>query len=141
MHYQPKRDLLENRIILVTGASDGIGLEAALTYARYGAKVILLGRNEEKLRHVAQRIEQVGGKTARWYTLDLATCTPEQCQQLAAQIEAAVPRLDGVVPCPLQVNDHKASDIQFIFHNQYFFHMTPLKSLPFSNPAESDGSC
>ena len=32
-----------------------------------------------------------------------------------------VPRLDGVVPRPLQVNDHKASDIQFIFHNQYFF--------------------
>lgn len=97
VHYQPKRDLLENRIILVTGASDGIGLEAALTYARYGAKVILLGRNEEKLRAAAQRIEQLGGKTARWYTLDLATCTPEQCQQLAAQIEAAVPRLDGVL--------------------------------------------
>lgn len=97
MHYQPKRDLLENRIILVTGASDGIGLEAALTYARYGAKTILLGRNEEKLRNVAQRIEQLGGKTARWYTLDLATCTPEQCQQLAAQIDAAVPRLDGVL--------------------------------------------
>ncbi len=97
MHYQPKRDLLENRIILVTGASDGIGLEAALTYARYGAKVVLLGRNEEKLRAVAQRIEQLGGKTARWYTLDLATCTPAQCLQLAAQIDAAVPRLDGVL--------------------------------------------
>lgn len=47
MHYQPKQDLLQNRIILVTGASDGIGREAALTYARYGANVILLGRNEE----------------------------------------------------------------------------------------------
>lgn len=42
MHYQPKQDLLQNRIILVTGASDGIGREAALTYARYGATVILL---------------------------------------------------------------------------------------------------
>lgn len=28
MHYQPKQDLLQNRIILVTGASDGIGREA-----------------------------------------------------------------------------------------------------------------
>ncbi|MGO2464102.1 MAG: YciK family oxidoreductase, partial [Serratia proteamaculans] len=31
MHYQPKQDLLEKRIILVTGAGDGIGREAALT--------------------------------------------------------------------------------------------------------------
>lgn len=33
MHYQPKQDLLNDRIILVTGASDGIGREAAMTYA------------------------------------------------------------------------------------------------------------
>ena len=33
----PKQDLLNDRIILVTGASDGIGREAAMTYARYGA--------------------------------------------------------------------------------------------------------
>ena len=49
MHYQPKQDLLNDRIILVTGASDGIGREAAMTYARYGATVILLGRNEKKI--------------------------------------------------------------------------------------------
>ena len=42
MHYQPKQDLLNDRIILVTGASNGIGREAAMTYARYGATVILL---------------------------------------------------------------------------------------------------
>ncbi len=41
MHYQPKQDLLNDRIIPVTGASDGIGREAAMTYARYGATVIL----------------------------------------------------------------------------------------------------
>lgn len=52
-----KKNLLHNRIILVTGASDGIGREAALTYAEYGAHVILIGRNEEKLKSVAQEIE------------------------------------------------------------------------------------
>lgn len=58
MHYQPKQDLLNDRIILVTGASDGIGREAAMTYARYGATVILLGRNEEKLHQVASHINE-----------------------------------------------------------------------------------
>jgi NAD(P)-dependent dehydrogenase (short-subunit alcohol dehydrogenase family) len=47
VHYQPQRHLLQDRIILVTGASDGIGREAALTYSRYSASVILVGRNEE----------------------------------------------------------------------------------------------
>lgn len=61
VHYQPQRHLLKDRIILVTGASDGIGREAALTYARYSASVILLGRNDDKLRAVAEEIEREGG--------------------------------------------------------------------------------
>ncbi|PVM50638.1 YciK family oxidoreductase [Salmonella enterica subsp. enterica serovar Rubislaw] len=95
MHYQPKQDLLQNRIILVTGASDGIGREAALTYARYGATVILLGRNEEKLRRVAQHIADEQHVQPQWFTLDLLTCTAEECRQVADRIAAHYPRLDG----------------------------------------------
>lgn len=97
MHYQPQKNLLQNRIILVTGASDGIGREAALTYTEYGASVILTGRNEEKLKGVAQEIEAAGGLPARWYTLDLLTCTPATCQELAHRISTHYPRLDGVL--------------------------------------------
>ncbi|ELU4448872.1 YciK family oxidoreductase [Salmonella enterica] len=97
MHYQPKQDLLQNRIILVTGASDGIGREAALTYARYGATVILLGRNEEKLRRVAQHIADEQHVQPQWFTLDLLTCTAEECRQVAYRIAAHYPRLDGVL--------------------------------------------
>ena len=97
MHYQPQRDLLQNHIILVTGASDGIGREAALTYSRYGARVILLGRNEQKLRAVAGCITEEGGIPAAWFTLDLLTCTPQACQQLAEKIAVHYPRLDGVL--------------------------------------------
>ena len=97
MHYQPQKNLLQNRIILVTGASDGIGREAALTYADYGASVILIGRNEEKLKGVAQEIDAAGGIPARWYSLDLLTCTPETCQELAHRISTHYPRLDGVL--------------------------------------------
>ncbi|EMH4161295.1 YciK family oxidoreductase [Pluralibacter gergoviae] len=97
MHYQPQPDLLENRIILVTGASDGIGREAALTYARHGARVILLGRSEDRLREVAQQIELESGHVTRWFTLDLLTCTPSQCRELAQKIAIHAPHLDGVL--------------------------------------------
>ena len=112
MHYQPKRDLLNGRIILVTGASDGIGKEAALTYARHGASLILLGRNEEKLRHVAQQVKDEG-QAAQWFILDMATCTPEDCQQLASEIATTTSHLDGVLHnagllgdiCPMSEQD------------------------------------
>ncbi|MCV2532162.1 YciK family oxidoreductase [Enterobacter wuhouensis] len=97
MHYQPQKNLLQNRIILVTGASDGIGREAALTYAEYGASVILIGRNDDKLRNVAREIDAAGGLPARWYTLDLLTCTPATCQELAERIGDDYPLLDGVL--------------------------------------------
>ncbi len=97
MHYQPQLDLLQNRIILVTGASDGIGREAAITYARYGASVILLGRSDEKLRSVAQEVSNISELPVRWYTLDLLTCTPQACQQVAQQISLHYPCLDGVL--------------------------------------------
>lgn len=112
MHYQPKRDLLNGRIILVTGASDGIGKEAALIYARHGASLILLGRNEEKLRHVAQQVKDEG-QAAQWFILDMATCTPEACQQLASEIATTTSHLDGVLHnagllgdiCPMSEQD------------------------------------
>lgn len=97
MHYQPQRDLLQNRIILVTGASDGIGREAARTYSRYGAQVILVGRNDDKLRQVAQEIQKESATVVPWFLLDLQTCTPESCQKLAESIAVHYPRLDGVL--------------------------------------------
>ena len=66
MHYQPKQDLLEQRIILVTGAGDGIGREAALTYARFGAQLVLLGRTESKLLAVQQEIAAGAAPRPGW---------------------------------------------------------------------------
>ncbi|SUI61044.1 Uncharacterized oxidoreductase yciK [Serratia marcescens] len=97
MHYQPKQDLLEQRIILVTGAGDGIGREAALTYARFGAQLVLLGRTESKLLAVQQEIAALGGAPALVVTLDLLHATQEQCRQIADDLARQIPRLDGVL--------------------------------------------
>ncbi|QEW32054.1 YciK family oxidoreductase [Erwinia billingiae] len=97
MYYQPKDNLLTGRIILVTGASDGIGREAAVTYARYGAEVVLLGRNAEKLQAVADDIAATGKPAPQWFILDLEQASPARCRQLAAEVAQHVPRLDGVL--------------------------------------------
>lgn len=47
--YQPAADLLKDRIILVTGAGDGIGRAAVRQLGAHGATVILLGRTIRKL--------------------------------------------------------------------------------------------
>ncbi|MGA9607060.1 MAG: YciK family oxidoreductase [Rouxiella badensis] len=116
MHYHPKSDLLRQRIILVTGAGDGIGREAALTYARFGAQVILLGRTESKLVSVQQEIAQQGWHPAEYLTLDLLHASQEDCQRVADRIAEWVPRLDGVLHNAgllseiVQVSDIKLQD-------------------------------
>ncbi|MCP9266895.1 YciK family oxidoreductase [Xenorhabdus bovienii] len=97
LDYQPNHDLLQQKIILVTGAGDGIGREAALTYARHGAQVILLGRTTAKLEAVKQQIENNGGLPVTIYTMDLLTVTAEECQAFADELTQHYPRLDGVL--------------------------------------------
>jgi NAD(P)-dependent dehydrogenase (short-subunit alcohol dehydrogenase family) len=96
-HYQPTADFLKQRIILVTGAGDGIGRQAALTYAHFGAQLVLVGRTESKLRTVQAEIEAKGGAPAHVITFDLLHATPPQYQQLAEQLAESVPHLDGVL--------------------------------------------
>ena len=59
--YHPTANLLNDRVILVTGAGDGIGRVVARRLAAYGATVILLGRTIRKLEQVYDEIEQTGG--------------------------------------------------------------------------------
>lgn len=52
---------LENRVILITGASSGIGKAAAHKLAKDGAKVVLMARSEDELKELKQKIESNGG--------------------------------------------------------------------------------
>lgn len=97
MHYQPKQDLLQQRIILVTGATDGIGRQAAITYARYGAQLVLLGRNGNKLQQVADEVRAISAHPVNSWILDLDSASAEQCQMLGHEIGQTLPRLDGVL--------------------------------------------
>ncbi len=95
--YRPRAGLLQGRNILVTGAGDGIGRVAALTFARYGATVLLLGRTGSKLEAVYDEIEAAGGPTAAIIELDLATAGESSYQQLAAALDDEFEQLDGLL--------------------------------------------
>jgi NAD(P)-dependent dehydrogenase (short-subunit alcohol dehydrogenase family) len=96
--YTSADDVLRDRIILITGASDGIGKALALEVARLGATVILHGRNAAKLEKVYDAIEAIdGAKKPSIAVLDLASANAESYTTLAQSIEDEYGRLDGLV--------------------------------------------
>lgn len=95
--YTAAPDLLASRRILITGAGDGIGRVAALTCARHGASVILLGRTAEKLEKVYDEIEHQGSPSPAILPLDLATATTTHFEEVAATLENEFGSLDGLL--------------------------------------------
>jgi NAD(P)-dependent dehydrogenase (short-subunit alcohol dehydrogenase family) len=95
--YQPAADLLERRVILVTGASRGIGRVAALAFARHGATVILHGRDVERLEAVYDEIGAAGGPQPIILPLDLAKAVERDYDNLAQAVESQLGRLDGIL--------------------------------------------
>ncbi len=95
--YKAPKNLLDQRVILVTGASSGIGKDAAICYAQHGATVILLGRNEVKLEAVYDEIESQGLPQPAIYTLDLESAQAEDYDQLEASLEQEFDHVDGLL--------------------------------------------
>lgn len=94
--YQAPIDLLKDKVILVTGAGDGIGKAVAKAYAKHGATVVLLGRTVSKLEQSYDEIEQLGSNPAI-YPLDLASADENDYQELANILEREFGQLDGLL--------------------------------------------
>lgn len=92
-------DHLAQRVILITGAGDGLGKATALAAARCGASVILLGRTVRKLESVYDAILAAGGAQPAIYPLNLAGASWNDYAELAATVEREFGRLDGLVHC------------------------------------------
>lgn len=97
MEYQIAADSLKDRVILVTGAGDGIGRQAAISYAAHGATVILLGRTVSKLEAVYDEIEAQGYPQPAIIPLDLSGATKQNYLDMVETIESQFGRLDGVL--------------------------------------------
>jgi NAD(P)-dependent dehydrogenase (short-subunit alcohol dehydrogenase family) len=74
---------VRGKVVVVTGASSGIGRATALKLAEAGARVVLVARGEEKLLETKQEIDRSGG-TAVMYTADLSDL--KSCDALVARV-------------------------------------------------------
>ena len=83
------------RVVLVTGSTDGLGREVALRLAASGAHVIVHGRNRERGAEVVRQIEQGGKGSARFYAADFSSLA--QVREFANAILRDYDRLDVLV--------------------------------------------
>lgn len=84
---------LQNKVILITGASSGIGEATALACAQAGMRVSLVARRGDKLQGVAARIAATGHK-AHFFSADV--CNTSDMKQAFADCWATFGRLDAV---------------------------------------------
>ncbi len=68
-----KTKRFQNKNVIITGATSGIGKAAALAFADEGASVILIGRNEERAASITQEINQKGVGSAAYFLCDVSS--------------------------------------------------------------------
>ncbi len=95
--YQPRPDLLKDRVILITGAGDGIGRAAAISFALHGATVVLHGRTLNKLEVIYDEIEGLGAPQPAILPLQLSSASSRDYELLVDTLDKQFGRLDGIL--------------------------------------------
>lgn len=85
---------LDDKVVIVTGASSGLGVSFARAFAEAGANLVLGARRVEKMAGTAALVEEVG---RRVYTRKTDVADPQQCQQLVDAALAEFGRVDVLI--------------------------------------------
>ncbi len=95
--HRPAADEMKDRVILVTGAGDGIGRAVALALAAHGATLILSGRTTRKLEQTYDAIVAAGGAKPSIAPLNFEKALAQDYDAVADGIEKEYGRLDGLL--------------------------------------------
>ncbi len=74
-----KNKSFQDKVVIITGASSGIGKACAVQLASLGAHVVIAGRNEEKLKNTENEIKTLGGSVV---SISTDVSNQEDCQKL-----------------------------------------------------------
>lgn len=113
--YQPRPDLLSDRVVLITGAAEGVGRALALACARHGATVVLSGFREKTLEAVYDEIVEAGWPEPASLPLDLEKADEQLMLGIATTLGDEFGRLDGLahtaqyIPFLSRIDDYDAA--------------------------------
>lgn len=87
---------MRGKVVVITGATSGIGLVAAEKLARMGARLVLIARDQTRGNETLQRLQESGRHTAHSiHYADLSKIS--EMKRVAAEIVAAEPRIDVLI--------------------------------------------
>lgn len=132
---------LENKVIIVTGASSGIGAQCAIDCSKMGAKVVLVARNEERLQHT---LSQMDGEGHLLLPFDLSVS--DGLKEAVKGVVGKVGKINGVVNCagvssvtPLKLVTDELLD-QF-FHTNVYSAINLSKEVARVGNYDKEGGC
>lgn len=85
---------MKNKVVIITGASSGIGMACAWAFAKRGARVVLAARDTEKLVTLAQKLSDKGYES---FALTTDVSVEEDCKQLIAKTINRYGRIDVMI--------------------------------------------
>lgn len=94
--YKEVLSLSDPQVVVITGASSGVGKEIALLLARQGAATILLARSQERLKVLSAEIGKQGGQSVV-FAADIND--PEQVASVFGKIIARFGKIDVLINC------------------------------------------
>ncbi len=111
--YQLAPGSWDERVVLITGATGGLGSVLSHAFAKAGATVVLMGRHRKRLEAIYDELVAAGAKEPAMIEQDFTETTPEILQNTADIVEQTFSRLDALVHTaatlgeltPLQVTD------------------------------------
>ncbi|MCJ8313207.1 MAG: YciK family oxidoreductase [Saccharospirillaceae bacterium] len=97
--FSKSSDALKDQVILITGASDGIGKQLSIDFAKRGATIIMLGRTQKKLEAIYDLIVKEGGAEPLILPIDLIKLDDTQALTIFNAVGEQFGKLNSIIHC------------------------------------------
>jgi NAD(P)-dependent dehydrogenase (short-subunit alcohol dehydrogenase family) len=121
---------MTGKTVLITGATNGIGKEAARGLAKLGARVVIVGRNAQKCAETVAELQQsTGNQAVEALTADLSAMA--EVRRLADEVKARYPRLEVLINNAGAYFDKRLTsadgyEMTFALNHLGYFYLTTL---------------